>query len=369
MSQINLADPLLTWYANCARELPWRGIKDPYAVWVSEIMLQQTRVDTVIPYFQRWMDKFPTIADLAKASQQDVLIAWEGLGYYGRARHLHQAAQTIQTEFGGKLPEDIQNLRKLPGIGKYTAGAIASIAFGQDEPALDGNIRRVLARIFQMDEPVRSPTGERRLWELAAEHLPPHQAGDYNQALMDLGAQICTPRKPQCKQCPLSHLCQAFALHLQNELPVMPGKPAIPHHLVTAAVIQRGELVLIAQRPMQGLLGGLWEFPGGKVQQGEDLATCLRREIREELAAEITVGEPVGVYQHAYTHFRVTLHAFYCSLTRASLPQAIQVRDLRWVGIHQLFDYPMGKIDRQISKRIQDKKMPAAQAVGAEHTQ
>lgn len=361
MSQIDLATPLLTWYANFARELPWRGTNDPYKVWVSEIMLQQTRVETVIPYFQQWMDKFPTLDDLAQASLQEVLAAWEGLGYYGRARHLYQAAIKIQTEFGGKLPEDINQLKKLPGIGKYTAGAIASIAFGQDEPALDGNIRRVLARVFKMDEPLRSPSGERRLWELAAVHMPANQAGDYNQALMDLGAQICTPRNPLCTRCPLSHLCLAQTQGIQEKLPVMPSKPAIPHYNVTAAVIWHENQVLIAQRPPDGLLGGLWEFPGGKVQPGEELQACLRREIMEELGAEIMVKEPVGVYRHAYTHFRVTLHAFFCTIIEPSLPSAIQVKDLRWVNLSQLFDYPMGKLDRQISKALQNLDLPVSQ--------
>lgn len=362
MIPIDLASPLLTWYSQAARELPWRGVNDPYAVWVSEIMLQQTQVDTVIPYFQQWMDKFPTISDLAQASLQDVLNAWEGLGYYSRARNMHKAAQIIQAEFDGKLPENTHDLKKLPGIGKYTAGAIASIAFGKDEPALDGNIRRVLSRVFTVSDPIRSPAAERRLWQLAAEHLPDQKAGDYNQALMDLGAQICTPRKPQCTICPLGHFCQAYSLGIQEELPVTPSKPTIPHHIVTAAVIRKGDQVLIAQRPTDGLLGGLWEFPGGKVQAGEDLDTCLQREIMEELAAQVSVEEPLGVYQHAYTHFRVTLHAFSCRLLQPAEPRPIQVKDLRWVSVQQLSDYPMGKIDRQISRDLQKQLIPVTLA-------
>lgn len=368
MSQLDIATPLLNWYGKCARELPWRGTNDPYKVWISEIMLQQTRVDTVIPYFNHWMNRFPTITDLAQASLQDVLNAWEGLGYYSRARNLHKAAQIIEADFGGILPDDIHNLKKLPGIGKYTAGAIASISFGKAEPALDGNIRRVLARIFGINEPVRSPAGERRLWELAATYLPADKAGDYNQALMDLGALICTPRNPQCSVCPVKHLCQAYSLGIQDKLPVMPIKPAIPHHTVTAAVIKRGEQILIAQRPTHGLLGGLWEFPGGKVQADEDLVACLQREIREELSAEISVEESIGVYRHAYTHFRVTLHAFFCSLAEDKEPRAIEVKDLRWVGVHKLSDYPMGKIDRQISRDLQNQIMPVSSASTMELT-
>ena len=353
MKESLLAQKLLLWYAKNARSLPWRGHPNPYAVWVSEIMLQQTRVETVKPYFERWMARFPTVADLAQAPQQEVLSAWEGLGYYSRARNLHAAAQEIVKNYGGRLPAGVDALRSLPGIGRYTAGAIASIAFGQDEPALDGNIRRVLARVFNVTQPARSPQAERRFWELAAENLPPGQAGDYNQALMDLGATVCTPRQPDCPRCPLSDLCQAFRLGVQEARPVKAAKPELPHYTVTAAVIQRQGQVLIAQRPPNGLLGGMWEFPGGKIEPGESLPECLEREISEELGAQIRVGDPFGVYRHAYTHFRVTLHAFCCTLVNGRQPRPVQVHDLRWVSRQELQDYPMGKIDRQIAGRLQ----------------
>ncbi len=273
-------------------------------------MLQQTRVDTVIPYFQRWMERFPTLADLADASQQEVLGLWEGLGYYSRARNLHKAAQIVMKNYSGVLPGDIQALSRLPGVGRYTAGAIASLAFGLDAPALDGNIRRVLARLFDVELPAGSPEGQKRLWELALQHLPHGKSADYNQGLMDLGSQVCTPRLPKCLECPLQEICEANARGLQQARPVRQPKTSPPHFIVTAAVIQRRGQVLIAQRPAAGLLGGLWEFPGGKLQPGEDLEACLRREICEELDAEVLVGEKLGVFKHAYTHFRITLHAF-----------------------------------------------------------
>jgi A/G-specific adenine glycosylase len=347
-----LAERILDWYQKNARSLPWRDHPDPYAIWVSEIMLQQTRVETVIPYFERWMERFPTLEVLANASQQQVLSAWEGLGYYSRARNLHRAAQIVLHEHQGQVPADLEALRRLPGIGRYTAGAIASLAFGLDEPALDANIRRVLARVFNVSLPARSPQGERQLWALAQEHLPPGRAGEYNQALMDLGSQICTPRAPRCLICPLAALCQARALGLQEQRPVLEARPEVPHYLVTAAVIERQGQVLIAQRPPDGLLGGLWEFPGGKVEPGEDLPTGLKREIREELDAEIEVGETLGEYRHAYTHFKVTLHAFRCTLSPGQEPRPVQVHDLRWAAHDDLADFPMGKIDRQIAHRI-----------------
>lgn len=347
----SLAVRLLNWYQVHARWLPWREHPNPYTVWISEVMLQQTRVETVIPYYERWMERFPTLASLAYASQQEVLTVWEGLGYYSRARNLHQAAQIVMDEFGGKLPQDVRHLRRLPGIGRYTAGAIASIAFGMDEPALDGNIRRVLARVFDVRQPARSQAGEKRLWELANAHLPPGQAGEYNQALMDLGALICTPRQPNCAECPLNNTCKAFSLGVQAERPIKLNKEPIPHYIVSSAIIQRDEQVLIAQRPPHGLLGGLWEFPGGKVEPGEDLVSALKREIREELGIDIDVGSAYGVYQHAYTHFRVTLHAFLCKLN-GSQPHSIYHTEFTWTNPPSLKNYPMGKIDRQISNAL-----------------
>lgn len=351
-----LSERLLAWYTRNARRLPWREqpgaqAHRAYAVWVSEIMLQQTRVETVIPYYTRWMELFPTLASLAQASQSEVLQAWEGLGYYSRARNLHRAAQLVMQEYSGEIPGGPDLLRRLPGVGRYTAAAIASIAFGADMAALDGNIRRVLARIFDVSIPARSPEGESRLWELAQEHLPAGRAGEYNQALMDLGSLICTPRLPACERCPLAEICQARLLGVQEQRPVKLPRRAQPHYIVTAAVIHQDGVVLIAQRPPDGLLGGLWEFPGGKLQEGEDLPTCLHREIREELAVDIAVGKDFGVYEHAYTHFRVTLHAFICSLIRGE-PQPLEASAIRWVKPEELAGFPMGKIDRQIANRI-----------------
>ena len=353
---------LLAWYDANARRLPWRtgpgqtGPRpDPYAVWVSEVMLQQTQVETVVPYYLRWMERFPTLEILAAATEQEILAAWEGLGYYSRARNLLKAARMAMERFDGSLPADRQALESLPGVGRYTAGAIASIAFGRDEPALDGNIRRVLARLHDVPLPARSPAGERRLWELAAGHLPPGRAGDYNQALMDLGATVCTPHNPTCLLCPLADLCQGLALGVQEQRPVVSPRRAVPHLTVTAGIMVRGDRVLIARRPPEGLLGGMWEFPGGTLQAGEDLPACLRRELDEELGIQVEVGEAFGVYQHAYTHFKVTLHAFFCRLPTGE-PQPLEASELKWVTVVELKEYPMGKIDRQISIALKKKK-------------
>jgi A/G-specific adenine glycosylase len=312
-------------------------------------MLQQTRVETVVPYYERWMERFPTIASLASASQQEVLFAWEGLGYYSRARNLHRAAQIVQHNLGGEIPADRQALLRLPGVGRYTAGAITSIAFGLDEPTLDGNIRRVLARLFDVDIPARSPAGERLLWKLAGSHLPAGRAGDFNQALMDLGATVCLPALPSCACCPLAELCMARQRGVQHQRPVLTPRPTLPHHTVSAAVIMRAGKVLITQRPVNGLLGGLWEFPGGKLEAGEDLHACLQREICEELGVHVSVKHRLGSYSHAYTHFKVTVHAFFCDLMQEAQPTALLVADLRWSSLSSLETFPMGKVDRQIA--------------------
>ena len=236
---------LLTWYRQHGRTLPWRRHSDPYAVWVSEVMLQQTRVDTVIPYFKRWMRLFPTIKKLAHASERDVLKAWEGLGYYSRARNLHKTAKIVVEKYNGELPRNVEELNSLPGIGRYTVGAIASMAFGMDEPTLDGNLRRVFARLFDVTELADSSAGEKILWRLAAKHLPKGQAGDYNQALMDLGAMICIPKNPHCLICPLMKICKARQAGTQELRPVLKSKKATPHYVNAAGVIVSKGCVLL----------------------------------------------------------------------------------------------------------------------------
>ena len=345
---------LINWYRREKRSFPWRDDPTPYKVWVCEIMAQQTRLDTVLPYFERWLAAFPTIAALASADQQDVLNLWEGLGYYSRARNLHKAAGMVASEHNGKLPASRAELEKLPGIGPYTAGAIASMAFGLDEAVVDGNVKRVLARIFEVEEAVNTTKGTKTIWALAEAHLPPGKAADYNQALMELGATVCTPRQPNCAACPAAELCQANQHGRQAELPAKKPRPKAPHYTVTAAVIMQDGLTLIAQRPQDALLGGMWEFPGGKREEGESLPDCLKREILEELGVTIEIGEKVGIFKHAYTHFKVTLHAYICQLADGEEPERREHQALRWVSLSELDDYPMGKIDRQISIELQN---------------
>ena len=353
---------LLEWYRQHARTLPWRCSSDPYAIWVSEIMLQQTQVDTVIPYYTRWMQYFPNVQILAEADEQVVLKIWEGLGYYSRARNLHKAARMVVSKYGGALPVEPPVLQTLPGIGPYTAGAISSIAFGRDAAALDGNIKRVYARLFGVEDPINSPEGVRRLEALAEQALPAGEAGDYNQALMDLGSSICTARNPVCDNCPIANCCAAFHAGRQNELPVKVSKPRIPHYTVTAAVIKKDGKILLARRPENGLLAGLWEYPGGKLEKGEDLHGCLKREIHEELGIDIDLGGRIGIYKHAYTHFKVTLYAFHAEILDHGAPQPLEASELYWADVEELQSFPMGKIDRMISNDLLGEKTDEQQA-------
>jgi A/G-specific adenine glycosylase len=342
---------LLAWYDQNARDLPWRKTNDPYAVWVSEVMLQQTRVETVIPYYERWMGSLPTLAALADAPRDTILSLWEGLGYYRRAHSLHRAANQVVKEFSGNLPQRVAELEKLPGVGRYTAAAIAAIAFNRDVVALDGNLRRVLSRLVNLMQVPTSPEGIRILTEYALQLMPVGQASVFNQALMDLGALICTPRSPKCASCPLAKYCRAFQLGVQEERPLLAPRRAQPHYTVTAGVLRREAKVLICRRPEGELLGGMWEFPGGKQEEGETLEVCLRRELREELGIDVAVGSPLGIYQHAYTHFKVTVHAFECRLVSGE-PRTLVHPEMTWVDPVGLARFPMGKIDRQIANTL-----------------
>ena len=252
---------LLEHYDAHRRDLPWRENGEPYCVWVSEIMLQQTRIDTAIPYYLRWMERFPTVADLAEADEQSVLKAWEGLGYYSRARNLRRSALIVRERLGGVLPQDSQGLKTLPGIGEYTAGAIASIAYGQVVPAVDGNVRRVLSRLFDLEDPTAASLRKR-----AGELLDPDRPGDWNQALMELGATVCTPRSPRCTVCPLTGECRALAEGTQELRPASKRRPRVRtvSYAVLVALNPDGELLLV-RRPDDGLLGGLWEFPAVEI--------------------------------------------------------------------------------------------------------
>jgi len=349
----SLAQCLLKWYQHNRRELPWRNTRDPYRITVAEFMLHQTQVRTVLPYYHRFVERFPNWASLAGASLDDVLKAWEGLGYYARARNLHALARLVCSQHDGQLPHSREALLTLPGIGPYTAGALLSICFGADQAAIDGNVRRVLCRVFQITEDPKTAVGRRRLRETAAALLPLGRAGTFNQALMDLGATVCTPRRPACSECPLNDQCGARQLGIQESLPVRRTRKPLPHHDIAAGVIWRDGRVLIARRPLRGLLGGLWEFPGGKRESGESLKECLAREVREELGIDIHVGELLVTVRHAYTHFRITLHAYHCRYVGGE-PQTIGCTAWKWVALQGLSEHAFPAANHSIIAMLQD---------------
>ncbi|MBC8100371.1 MAG: A/G-specific adenine glycosylase [Armatimonadetes bacterium] len=350
------AGALLAWYDQHAAALPWRSTDpDPYRVWLSEVMLQQTQVETVKPYYERFLTAFPTVQALATAPLDAVLKLWEGLGYYSRARNLHRAAQIITEQYAGRLPADVAGLWALPGVGRYTAGAIASIAYGVRAPVLDGNVMRVFARLLDLADDITLPATQAALWHYAEAWLPEARPGDYNQALMELGRTVCTPRNPKCGACPLQAQCQAYAHATQAERPVKRKKAATPHYDVAAGVIRDDSgRILIAQRPLDGLLGGLWEFPGGKQEPDETLPQTLQRELREELSIEVEVGAPIVRVKHAFTHFKITLHAYDCRHVRGD-PQTIGVAAWAWVTEAELEAYSFGKADRLVIAALRER--------------
>jgi A/G-specific adenine glycosylase len=341
---------LLKWYQKNGRDLPWRKTKDPYAIWVSEIMLQQTQVPTVIPYYKNFLKSFPTVLYLAKADLSKVLKLWEGLGYYSRARNLHRASQIISNHFHGEIPDQLKDLLTLPGIGRYTAGAILSIAFNKEAPILDGNVKRVLSRLFAITGyPLRGET-EGLLWHLSESLIPKGHASFFNQGLMDLGAMICTPKEPQCPKCPLRNLCKGRASGDPEGYPSKILRRAIPHKESVSAVIKKDGKVLLNQRPPVGLLGGLWEFPNWKIEGKRSLRLRLRLRnyVKKETGMNVEAREFIGVFHQTYSHFKLDLHVFHCQFLDGKGRG-------KWIPIKDLPLFPMSRIHRKIADTILSK--------------
>jgi A/G-specific adenine glycosylase len=337
---------LLDWYRANRRDLPWRRLRDPYAVWISEAMLQQTRVETVIPYWERFLARFPDVRSLAAADEDAVLGAWAGLGYYSRARNLHRAAKQLADQNGGRLPDTAGGLRELPGVGRYTAGAVASIAFDRPEPVVDGNVARVLVRLHGIHEDPKRPAVARLLWQHAEALVRGPSPGDLNQALMELGALVCTPRAPRCGACPLSRRCAAHKAGDAEALPVKSRRPAPRAVEAVAGLVRRRGRVLAVRRPSQGLLGGLWELPGGELAPREGPEAGLRRVFAERIGLAITRAESRGEVKHAFTHRRLRLHVFRCDTpegrVRLDGPAAH-----RWLAPSALAELPQATLTRK----------------------
>jgi len=343
---------LLSWYDLNKREMPWRDIQDPYKTWISEIMLQQTRVDQAAPYFERFMKRFPDVYELAKASQQEVLKVWEGLGYYSRARNMHQSAKKVVEDYEGEIPDSYKEITSLKGIGPYTASAVLSIAYNKPYAVVDGNVIRVLSRYFGIEDDVRATSTKKQIQNRADELQSKKRPGDFNQALMELGAVVCKPSNPDCINCPLQTNCIAANQVKTETIPYKSPKKKRPHHHIGIGIIvNESGKVLIALRPDDAMLGGLWEFPGGKQKKEEDIKNTVIRELKEELDVKVEVKRFFMKLNHAYSHFTITLHAYLCGVVCGE-PKPSASQQIEWVSIDQLANYPFPKANRKITEKL-----------------
>ncbi len=345
-------EDLLDWYHEHKRSMPWRETNDPYRIWVSEIMLQQTRVDTVRDYYPRFLEAFPTVEALAEAERDEVLKYWEGLGFYARARHLHEAAQTVVEEHDGTVPDTMETIRDLKGIGPYTAAAVLSIAYERPHAVLDGNVTRVLSRVFAVDEDATTTAAQNALRDLANDLIDDEQPGDFNQAMMELGALVCTPSTPLCDRCPLQDVCRAHEAGTEEDYPITPESDPVPHHDIAVGLVFDDDHLLIQRRPDEGLLGGLWEFPGGKQEDAESLETACRRELKEELGIDVSIDDHFYTLSHAYSHFKITLHAFRCHISSGT-PEAREEQPFKWVHVSELDDYAFPRANRRLIEELE----------------
>ena len=334
-------DALLVWFERYQREMPWRNIDDPYRIWVSEVMLQQTQVKKVVDYYEQFIARFPSVQDLAAAPLQDVLKVWEGLGYYARARNLHKAAQVIVNALDGEIPLDYATFRKLPGVGDYSAAAVQSIAFNAPYAAVDGNIKRVLARLFLMDAPINDAKSAKVFQGKADALLDRDAPGLFNQAMMELGAMVCRPQSPTCLVCPVNAFCEAFRTMRQEAFPKRrASKPTPEHYLAVGVIYNSAGEVLLTQRQLDGLLGGLWEFPGGEIADGETAEEACVRNIAEVVNLSVRNVRYLKRVRHAFTHFKIVVDVFQCDYAAGEV-MLNGPRDAKWVAVSALRDYPL----------------------------
>jgi A/G-specific adenine glycosylase len=353
MEPKHVRQQLIDWYATHHRRLPWRETTDPYAIWVSEVMLQQTQVAAVIPYFHRFMDRFPSVRHLAQADLQDVLKQWEGLGYYSRARHLHRAAGMVVSRYNGRVPDDPVAFRSLPGVGDYIAAAVLSIAFGRVLPVIDGNVKRVLSRLLEIDTPVNQNNAHKIFLGPARDLICPQQPADFNQAMMELGALICRPQTPDCKICPLCNRCQANRHHTTAQYPKRIASRRIPHrHLAFGVILKKGKMLAV-QRPEAGFLGGLWEFPA----MAADRQPMKKKDIEQGMAAEtgltVSVDRRLTRIRHAYTHFTLTADVYLCQYL-AGRVRLHNTHGHRWVTLQSLMRLPLHKAIHKFLNLLKD---------------
>ncbi len=348
------SEELVQWFRDHRRDLSWRGDRSPYEIWVAEVMLQQTRVSTVEQYYDEFLEEFPTVQALSEATQDDVLKAWEGMGFYARARRLHGAARTVVQEHDGNLPSNYKELKELSGIGDYTAAAIEAFAFNGDRPVMDGNVQRVISRWAGIETPIDRADTDARIRDILDNALGLTETpGELSEGLMELGALICTPSRPDCVDCPLSDSCEAYQRDRVEQLPVTRESEEKPHHEIAVAVIHEDDEFLISRRPEEKMLGGLWEFPGGKLEDGETLAAALRREMKEELGIGIQVGQKITKVPHEYSHLSINLHAYYCEIEEGP-PTSREGQKWKWVQQENLGEFAFPKANKEVLEILQE---------------
>jgi A/G-specific adenine glycosylase len=352
-SPSKITEHLLAWYRASHRDLPWRRTSDPYRIWVSEVMLQQTQVATVIPYYERFLDRFPDLAALAAAPLDDVLKLWEGLGYYARARNLHRAAREVVETHGGRVPDSPAAFRALPGAGEYMTAAVQSIAFGAPLAVVDGNVKRVVARWFALEQSVDRPAGAKAVQARAQELLDPGDPGAFNQALMELGALVCRPQNPACGECPVAAFCAARLSGRAGDFPVRDPRRAVPVEKIAVGVVVDGARVLITRRAESGMLGGLWEFPGGKIGPAESAKRACEREIAEEVGLSVKAGPRIARVRHAYTHRVVEIDVFRCDY-RGGDVVLDGPTDYRWVTLEQTGQFAFPKANHKFLPALRE---------------
>lgn len=344
-----LARRLLSWFAQHQRDLPWRRNRDPYRIWVSEVMLQQTQAATVVAYFEKFLRAFPSVADLAAAKEQEVLRLWEGLGYYRRARDLHRAAREIVAQHNGAFPDDPILLGRLPGLGRYTCNAVLSQAFDCRLPILEANSQRVLSRLFGREDDPRRPEAQRWLWQAAEAILPDQEVGSFNQALMELGALVCTPQAPRCSQCPLAARCAARKMGRQESIPARTPPPEIIAVQEVAVVVRRGAQVLFVQRPGEGRWAGLWEFPHGTILEGESQEDAASRLLHQLTGICAKLGSELLTIRHSVTRYRITLTCFEAEYSGGEFQSPFYATG-RWLSLADLAAYPVSSPQRRLAR-------------------
>jgi len=336
---------LLNWYSKNNHEMPWRGESDIYKIWLSEVMLQQTQIKTVIHYYLKWINKFPTIEDVANASEHDVLKLWEGLGYYSRARNFRKASIEVLNKYNGNIPESYDKFITLPSVGEYIASAVLSIARNKPYPVIDANVKRVLSRLLCINH--NSSMELSKIKSYLADKISQKSPGDFNQALMDLGRNVCIPKSPHCKTCPIQLFCKAHGDNFVDKYPIILKKRTTPHYNVGVGVIWKDDSIFINKRKSNGHLGGLWEFPGGKVNGEESLESCVQREIEEELSAKVIVGSKIGTVKHTYSHFSITMSAYNCKIKTGNL-KTNNNEEYKWIHPTELQHFAFPKANHKL---------------------